>query len=66
MIFLTFYKTEEEATHLLYRLYGYIHLNSDLNLKDSVKSSKNQQLMLMLSDLGQKNIICLTRVNCDW
>ncbi len=52
--FLAFYKTEEEATHLLYRLYGYIHLNSDLNLKDSVKSSKNQQLMLMLSQLGQK------------
>lgn len=52
--FLTFYKTEEEATNLLYRLYGYIHLNSDLNLKDSEKSSKNQQLMLMLSELGQK------------
>ncbi|MFA7422381.1 MAG: oligoendopeptidase F [Acholeplasmataceae bacterium] len=52
--FLNFYKTEEEATNLLYRLYGFIHLNSDLNLKDSVKSSKNQQLMLMLSDLGQK------------
>ncbi len=52
--FLAFYKTEEEATNLLYRLYGYIHLNSDLNLKDSVKSSKNQQLMLMLSELGQK------------
>ncbi|AUD63526.1 oligoendopeptidase F [Tenericutes bacterium MO-XQ] len=52
--FLAFYKTEEEATHLLYRLYGYIHLNSDLNLKDTEKSSKNQQLMLMLSELGQK------------
>lgn len=52
--FLTFYKTEEEATNLLYRLYGYIHLSSDLNLKDSEKSSKNQQLMLMLSELGQK------------
>ena len=52
--FLAFYKTEEAATHLLYRLYGYIHLNSDLNLKDTEKSSKNQQLMLMLSELGQK------------
>jgi len=52
--FLALYKTEEEATYLLYRLYGYIHLNSDLNLKDSVKSTKNQQLMLLLSQLGQK------------
>ena len=52
--FKDFYVEEEEATHLLYRLYAYIHLNSDLNLKDSVKSAKNQQMMLMLSDLNQK------------
>lgn len=52
--FLAFHKADEEATHLLYRLYGYIHLNSDLNLKDTVKSSKNQQMMIMLSELGQK------------
>ena len=38
----------------MYRLYGFIHLSSDLNLKDTVKSSKNQQLMLLFSDLGQK------------
>lgn len=52
--FRAFYVSEEETTKLLYRLYGYIHLSSDLNLKDTVKSAKNQQLMLMFSDLGQK------------
>ncbi|MDY0295604.1 MAG: hypothetical protein RBQ71_07340, partial [Acholeplasmataceae bacterium] len=52
--FRAFYVAEEETTKLMYRLYGYIHLSSDLNLKDNVKSSKNQQLMLMFSDLGQK------------
>lgn len=52
--FKAFYQAEEEATHLLYRLYAYIHLNSDLNLKDQVKSAKNQQMMLALSDLNQK------------
>ncbi|MDX9690956.1 MAG: hypothetical protein RBT45_00775, partial [Acholeplasmataceae bacterium] len=52
--FKAFYELEEEATKLLYRLYAYIHLNSDLNLKDQVKSSKNQQMMLMLSQLNQK------------
>jgi len=52
--FKNFYLEEEEATKLLYRLYAYIHLSSDLNLKDSVKSAKNQQMMLVLSDLNQK------------
>jgi len=52
--FRQFYIDEEEATKLMYRLYGYIHLASDLNLKDTVKSAKNQQLMLMFSELGQK------------
>ena len=52
--FRAFYVAEEETTKLMYRLYGYIHLSSDLNLKDTVKSAKNQQLMLMFSDLGQK------------
>lgn len=52
--FKAFYVAEEEATKLLYKLYAYIHLSSDLNLKDQEKSSKNQQIMLMLSDLGQK------------
>ncbi len=52
--FRAFYVAEEETNKLMYRLYGYIHLASDLNLKDTVTSSKNQQLMLMFSDLGQK------------
>jgi oligoendopeptidase F len=52
--FKAFYELEEEATKLLYRLYAYIHLSSDLNLKDTVKSSKNQKMMLMLSQLNQK------------
>lgn len=52
--FRQFYVDEEEATKLMYRLYGYIHLASDLNLKDTVKSAKNQQLMLLFSELGQK------------
>jgi oligoendopeptidase F len=52
--FKTFYQLEEDSTHLLYRLYAYIHLNSDLNLKDTVKSAKNQQMMLLLNDLNQK------------
>ncbi len=52
--FKAFYQTEEETNHLLYRLYGYIHLASDLNLKDSVKSSKNQQMMLLFAKLNQK------------
>lgn len=52
--FKSFYQLEEESTHLLYRLYAYIHLNSDLNLKDAVKSAKNQQMMLLLNDLNQK------------
>ena len=52
--FRAFYVAEEEATKLMYRLYGFIHLASDLNLKDTIKSAKNQQLMLLFSELGQK------------
>lgn len=52
--FLAFHQAEEEATKLIYRLYGYIHLASDLNLKDQEKSAKNQQVMLLLNQLGQK------------
>jgi oligoendopeptidase F len=52
--FRVFYVAEEEATKLMYRLYGFIHLASDLNLKDTIKSAKNQQLMLLFSELGQK------------
>lgn len=52
--FNSFLESEETALKLLYRLYAYIHLNSDLNLKDQVKSSKNQQMLLTLSKLQQK------------
>ena len=52
--FKSFHVLEEETTHLVYRLYGYIHLNSDLNLKDKIKSAKNQEMMLMLSKMNQK------------
>ncbi len=52
--FKAFHKKDEELTKFIYRLYGYIHLSSDLNLKDADKSAKNQQVMIMLSDLGQK------------
>ncbi|MBN2300635.1 MAG: oligoendopeptidase F [Acholeplasmataceae bacterium] len=52
--FKAFYIAEEDAIKFLYRLYAYIHLNSDLNLKDTIKSNKNQKMMLMLSDLNQK------------
>lgn len=52
--FLAFYQTQEELTKFIYRLYGYIHLGSDLNLKDREKATKNQQLMLMFAQLSQK------------
>ncbi|MCK9235956.1 MAG: oligoendopeptidase F [Acholeplasmataceae bacterium] len=52
--FLAFYQTQEEITKFIYRLYGYIHLGSDLNLKDREKATKNQQLMLMFAQLSQK------------
>lgn len=52
--FKAFYVAEEDTLKFIYRLYAYIHLDSDLNLKDTLKSSKNQQMMLMLSTLQQK------------
>jgi oligoendopeptidase F len=52
--FKAFYELEEEASKLLYKLYAYIHLKSDLNLKDQENSAKNQQLLLLLSQLNQK------------
>lgn len=52
--FKAFYHAEEEASKLLYKLYAYIHLSSDLNLKNQVNSSKYQQLLLLLSQLNQK------------
>ena len=52
--FKAFYQAEEETTKLLYKLYAYIHLSSDLNLKNQTNSSKYQQVLLMLSTLNQK------------
>jgi oligoendopeptidase F len=52
--FRSFLKKEESTTKLIYKLYAYIHLSSDLNLKDQEKSSRNQQMMLTLSTLNQK------------
>ena len=52
--FLSFYQHEEKTMHVLYRLYAFIHLNSDLNLKDQEKSAKNQQMQLLLAKLSQK------------
>ncbi|VEU81174.1 oligoendopeptidase F [Haploplasma axanthum] len=52
--FLEYYKLEEESTKLFYRLYGYAHLSSDLNLKDVEKASMQQQVMIAVSELSQK------------
>ncbi|QWB95847.1 oligoendopeptidase F [Mycoplasmatota bacterium] len=52
--FKLFHEKDEILTKFIYRLYGYIHLNSDLNLKDQLKSSKNQQMMIMFSEISQK------------
>jgi len=52
--FKAFHEKDEALTKFVYRLYGYIHLNSDLNLKDQEKAAKNQQMMIKFSELGQK------------
>lgn len=52
--FKSFHEKDEAITKFIYRLYGYIHLNSDLNLKDQEKAAKNQQMMIIFSELGQK------------
>lgn len=49
-----FHETEESVTKAFYRLFGYIHLKSDLNLKDQETSAKNQKVLLLLSELNQK------------
>ncbi|MFA6800924.1 MAG: oligoendopeptidase F [Acholeplasmataceae bacterium] len=52
--FKLFHEKDETLTKFIYRLYGYIHLSSDLNLKDQDKASKNQQMMIIFSEIGQK------------
>lgn len=51
--FKAYHKADEALTLKLYQLYGYIHLASDLNLKDQEKQAKNQELMMMFSKLNQ-------------
>ncbi len=48
-----FYEFEETLTKKFYRLYGYIHLKSDLNLKDQHLQAKTQQLMAVISKVNQ-------------
>ena len=51
--FLAYHKFDEEVTKLLYKVYAYAHLASDLNLKDNAKMQMNQQVGLLLSQLSQ-------------
>jgi oligoendopeptidase F len=48
-----FYEFEETLTKQFYRLYGFIHLKSDLNLKDQHLQAKTQQLMAVISKVNQ-------------
>ena len=43
---------EEKVTTLLYRLYGYAHLSSDLNLKDQALQSRYQKLLIKFNELS--------------
>jgi oligoendopeptidase F len=52
--FKAFHHKEEEVTMVFYRVFGYIHLKSDLDLKDTDTSAKNQKALLLLSELNQK------------
>ena len=49
----SFYTFEESLTKHFYCLYGYIHLKSDLNLKDQSLQAKTQQLMAVISKVTQ-------------
>nr|WIF88212.1 M3 family metallopeptidase [Acholeplasma laidlawii] len=51
--FLAYHKFDEDVTKLLYKVYAYAHLASDLNLKDTKKMQMNQQVGLVLSELNQ-------------
>lgn len=48
-----YYIYDEALTKKFYRLYGYIHLKSDLNLKDQILSGKNQHMSMSISKLTQ-------------
>ncbi|MFA7588723.1 MAG: oligoendopeptidase F [Acholeplasmataceae bacterium] len=51
--FKSYYSDQEQTLKLFYRLYAYIHLSSDLNLKDADKQTKNQKVLLQMSRLNQ-------------
>ncbi len=51
--FKAYHLFDEELTKLLYKVYAFAHLGSDLNLKDNDKMSKQQQVGLVLNDLSQ-------------
>src|SRR5690554_1572474 len=51
--FKAYHKFDEQVTKLLYKVYAYAHLASDLNLKDTKKMQMNQQVGLVLSELTQ-------------
>ncbi len=50
--FKEYFLFEEEITKLLYRLYMYSHLASDLNLKDQQLQQRNQMVILKMNQIG--------------
>src|SRR5690554_1673719 len=51
--FKAYHAFDESLTKLIYKVYAYAHLASDLNLKDTKKMQMNQQVGLVLSELSQ-------------
>lgn len=43
---------EEKTIEVMYRLYGYAHLSSDLNLKDQALQSRYQKLLIKMNELS--------------
>lgn len=52
--FKAYHVYEEAFLNILYKVYPYAHLHSDLNLKDTQRSNQNQRMSILLSKLGQK------------
>lgn len=52
--FKAYHVFDEETTNLLYKLYPYASLSSDLNLKNTEKMSRKQKLLLALNELSSK------------
>ena len=51
--FKKYHELDEEISKTLFKVYSYAHLGSDLNLKDTDKLSRSQQVNLLLSDWSQ-------------